>query len=257
LARREWDEIGEGEPTPLTLHEPQIADAQASVEAAKAGIARAERDLDRTSVRAPYAGRVRAKSADIGEFVSRGVPVARIYSVDYAEVRLPLPNSDLAFIDLPLHYRGQHSTLGPKVTLRADFAGTTHEWSGRIVRTEAEIDSKTRMVHIVARVAAPYARGSHGDRPPLAAGMFVQAEIEGRLAQAVSVIPRTALRSDRSVLVVDPEDRIRIRNVEVLRIAGSDAIVKSGLLDGDRLCVSTLSLLTDGTRVRTIEGKAG
>ena len=164
VARKEWDELGKGKATPLTLREPQLADARASLAAAEAALERAQRDLDRTKIRAPFAGRVRQKNVDVGQFIVRGNPVGIVYAVDYVEIRLPLADDDLAFIDLPLDYRGEtNESPGPRVTLRADFAGRNHAWEGRIVRTEGEIDTLSRLVHAVARVTDPYGRGEVAD----------------------------------------------------------------------------------------------
>jgi len=254
VARREWEELGEGEPTPLTLREPQVAETKASLAAARAALENAERNLERTAIIAPYAGRVRRKQVDIGQYVSPGAPLATIYSVDYAEIRLPLPDDDLAFVDLPLDFRGESSRgRGPEVTLRADFAGRTFFWKGRIVRTEGEIDPRSRMVHAVARVRNPYSRGSNPDRPPLAAGMYVEAEIAGRSVKSVALIPRSALRSGDIVLILDDEQLLRFRPVEILRSTSEHAIVSSGLANGERLCISNLAAVTDGMRVRVAE----
>jgi RND family efflux transporter MFP subunit len=254
VARDEWAELGEGEPTPLTLREPQVAEAEAALAAARAALENAERNLERTAILAPYAGRVRQKNVDVGQYVSPGTALATIYSVDYAEIRLPLPDDDLAFVDLPLDYRGEASCAsGPEVTLHADFAGRTFSWKGRIVRTEGEIDPRTRMIHAVARVSNPYSRGDDPDRPPLAAGLFVEAEIAGRSAKSVALIPRSAVRTDGTILVVDDEERLRFRPVEILRATAEHAIVRSGLADGERICISNLTAVTDGMRVRIAE----
>jgi RND family efflux transporter MFP subunit len=258
LAREEWEDLGGGEGSALTLRIPQIAEAEAAVAAASAALDRAERDLARTAVRAPYAGRVREKLVDIGQFVSRGTPVATIYAVDFAEVRLPLPDDQLAFLDLPLDYRGETDPRpGPEVILSADFAGRTYEWTGRIIRTEGEIDPRTRMVHAVARVKDPYARGSDPRRPPLAAGLFVEAQILGHQVSEVVPIPRSAVRDGGRVLVIDDDNRLRFRDVEILRRTESDVIVSSGLAEGDRVCVSSLAAVTDGMRVRVRPGASG
>jgi len=257
VARREWRELGEGDASPLTRREPQLADARAAVAAAEAGLDRARRDLDRAEIRAPYAGRVREKSVDVGQFVTVGSPVARVYAVDRAEVRLPLPDSELAYVDVPLAYRGGDDRPGPVVTLRADFAGETHEWRGRVVRTEAEIDAVNRMVHVIAEVEDPYAPGTEPSRPPLAVGMFVEAEIAGRAAPGVAVLPRAALRGTDQVLVVDSHDRIRFRRVEVLRATSQHVIVSAGLESGERVCVSPLEAATDGMAVQIVPAVAG
>ncbi len=255
VARQEWDALGGGEATPLTLHEPQVAGAEAALAAAGAALVQAERDLEHTVVRAPYAGRVRNKQVDLGQFVNRGAPLATIYAVDFAEVRLPLPDSEIAFLDLPLGYRGEGETeRGPEVVLTADFAGKTHEWHGRIVRTEGVIDPKSRMVHAVARVEDPYGHGGNPERPPLAVGMYVQAEILGREVVGVAVLPRAALRDGDHVLVVDADDRLRIRRVEVERTTRSEIVIRSGLKQGERVCLTALAVVTDGMRVRTADG---
>ena len=215
---------------------------------------RAERDLQRTEIRAPYAGRVRRKDVDVGQYVAPGTTLATIYAVDYAEIRLPLPDDDLAYIDLPLDYRGETaSNRGPRVTLMASFAGRTFEWRGRIVRTEGEIDRRSRMVHAVVSVKDPYGRGDDPDRPPLAAGLFVAAEIEGRPVREVAVIPRSAVRGDDQVLVVTDDDRLHFRTIEILRRKQDRVIVASGLSEGERMCVSPLSAVTDGMRVRPVD----
>ena len=181
-----------------------------------------------------------------------GAPVARIYAVDAAEVRLPLPNEDLAYLDLPLNYRGESGRIrGPAVTLRAEFAGRIHEWQGRIVRTEGEIDPQTRMVHVVAEVQNPYGRGPDPTRPPLAAGMFVEAEIVGRTVEHVAIVPRAALRGPSQVLVVDVNSRLRFRDVEVLRATTNELFILGGLETGDRVNVSPVEAVSEGMEVRT------
>ena len=183
-----------------------------------------------------------------------GTPLATIYSVDSAEIRLPLPDDELAFVDLPLSYRGEYEGgPGPSVLLRARFAGRTYEWEGRIVRTEGEIDPRSRMIHAVARVDDPYARGGDPTRPPLAAGLYVDAEIEGRVARQVAVLPRSALRGDDQVLVVSDDDRLHIRTVEILRTTQDQVIIGSGLDEGERVCLSPLVAVTEGMQVRTTE----
>jgi RND family efflux transporter MFP subunit len=100
VANEEWEELGADDPAPaLTSRKLQVADAEARLSSAKAALVRAERDLERTAVQAPYEGRVREKHVDLGQFVNRGNAVGTLYAVDYAEIRLPLPDQDLAFLD--------------------------------------------------------------------------------------------------------------------------------------------------------------
>ncbi len=255
VARAEWEDLGEGEAPPdLTVRVPQLENARAAVAAAEANLVKAQRDLERTEVAAPYAGRVREKAVDIGQFVGPNSQVGTIYAIDVAEIRLPLPDPDLAYLDsLPLVYRGQRSGRGPEVILRADFAGRTHEWRGRLVRTEGEIDAASRMVHAVAQVTDPYGRGTDPERPPLAVGMWVSAEILGSAIEDVAVLPRSALRDDDRVWILDADDRLRIREIEVLRLDGNSMVVGGGIADGERVIVSALDFVTDGMRARPQE----
>lgn len=252
LARREWDALGTGSPSPLLFREPQIAEVQASLAAAEAALEQARYDLERTVLRAPFAGRVRSKQVDVGQFVQRGTSLATLYSVDIAEVRLPIPNSELEFCRLPLAYRQASSDeIGPRVTLTAQFAGEEHAWQGRIVRTEGEIDPRTRMVNAIAQVQDPYARERNSRRPPLAVGMFVQAEIEGIRVRNMIRIPREALREGNRVFVVDPRGRLQFREVEPFRAETDVVLINAGLEEGELICLSPLEAAVSGMTVKT------
>lgn len=232
--------------------------AEASLREAKVRLENELRDLGRSEIRASYAGRVRSEVVDVGQFVSRGVPIARLYAVDWAEVRLPVPDRELRFLDLPLTYRPRRDAengaaaaeQGPLVQLFADFAGEAHEWTGRIVRTEGEIDPKSRMVTLVARVEDPYGADEEATRPPLAVGLFVRAAIVGREVPDAVLLPRGALHEDGTVLVLDAEGRLNIRTVDVLRLERNDVVIGGGLEAGEKVCVTPLPGAIDGMRVR-------
>ncbi|MCZ6642917.1 MAG: efflux RND transporter periplasmic adaptor subunit [Gammaproteobacteria bacterium] len=222
--------------------------AEATLREARAKLARAERDRVRTRMIAPYDGRVRNERVDIGQFITRGTTVGTIYAIDIAEVRLPIHDEELAYLELPL-LAGSADVAEPvKVTLRARFAGGDHEWQGEVVRTEGELDPQTRMINVIAQVISPYAQ--HEDRPPLSVGLFVEAEILGRQVPDVVVLPRSAIRGENRVFVIDSDNRLRFRNVDVLRIVADQAYVQGGLFAGERVCLSTLDNALDGMMVR-------
>jgi RND family efflux transporter MFP subunit len=237
--------------------------AGATLREARAAVGQAERDLERTKLRAPFRGRVRDKSVGVGEFVNRGAPVARLYATDYVEVRLPIPDRQLAALDLSLQRDldtpdGEDRSEGPAVTLTARFAGGEHSWTGAIHRTEGEIDPRSRMVHVVARVESPYETGAGGQRPPLAVGLFVRAEIAGREVDGAVVLPAAALHriegpGQGAVWLVDAEGRLRPRVVEVLRTSREEVVIGDGLEPGERVVVSPLDTAFDGMAVRTGE----
>lgn len=224
--------------------------AVAALREQQARLAQAERDLVRTRVRAPFDGRVRSKRVAVGQFVNRGTPVATIYATDHAEVRLPVHDHELEFLDLPLTATDQLADLPRvEVTLSTVFAGRRHNWRGRVVRTEGELDTRTRMVNVIAEVPEPYR--PVGDRPPLKVGLFVEAEIHGRQMDELVVLPRVALRERDRVYVVDADGRLRFRQVRVLRVDEDRVYVQSGLAAGERVCISPLGNVLDGMQVRS------
>jgi len=255
IAHQEWERLGkEEEPDPLVLRIPQLAEARASYEAAQAELKQAELNLKRTKIVAPFDGRVRVKQVDVGQVVTPGVPLATIYAVDYAEVRLPVPDDEIGYLDCCLDYRTQNpASLDIDVTLSASYGGNFFKWSGKIVRVEGEIDPLSHMITLVARVKDPYGRGVQIDRPPLAVGMFVEAEIIGRRVEDVAVVPRSALRGDERVLIIDKDNKLHFRTVEVLRADFETVIVSSGLNEGERICISPLEAVVDGMEVRVVE----
>ena len=257
VAHDEWDDLGKGEATPLTLREPQLENAKASVAAAEANVITAERNLDRTQIRAPYVGPGSPEERRCRAVCDDWKPHREHLR---HRLRRDSPPPSGPGLWPTWTYRSyiaarQGNRKGPKVILRANFAGGLHEWEGRIVRTEGEIDAKSRMVHAVAQVVDPYGR-KDPDRPPLAAGLFVEAEIDGQQVEQVVVLPRAALRGESQVLVVDGEDRLRFRDIDPLRVTREEIVVRSGLERGERVCLSPLEAVTDGMKVRTGGGDA-
>ena len=227
--------------------------ARASLRAARAALARAERDLERTRMIAPYDGRVRTERVDVGQFVNRGETIATLYSIDYAEVRLPVRDVDLAYLPLSLAPATDGAPM-PKVILRAEFAGAEHAWEAQVVRTEGELDPRTRMVNVVARVPTPYEPA--GNSPPLTVGLFVEAEIFGNWFENVIVVPRTALQEGDRIYVVAEDGRLSFRNVDVLRMTGETAYVQGAVASGETICLSALDGAVEGQRVRPVAAEA-
>lgn len=254
LAREEWQRFGrEGEPSALVLREPQLAQAKAALAAAEAQREKARRDLERTRLSAPYRGRVREKLVDVGDYLQPGARAALLYAVDYAEIRVPLYDEDLAFLDLPLGLRGEDAdSRGPRATVRGRFAGTTHEWQGTVQRTEGEIDPRSRMVHVVVRVPDPYGQAAAERGVPLAVGMFVDVSIEGRSVDAATILPRSALLPDGRIGVVR-DGKLQLREVEVLRATRDRVVLGAGVQEGGQVLLTRLSVLVDGMSVRIAE----
>ena len=227
----------------------QLHFAEASLRETLARLSRAERDLVRTRITAPYDGRVRSERVDIGQFVTRGQPIASLYATDLAEVRLPIHDEELAYLNLPLN--GQKSGDQPRVILRARFAGNDHTWEGEVVRTEGELDPQTRMINVIAQVASPYKQEE--GRPPLAVGLFVEAEIVGKQVENVFVLPRSALQANNQVYVIDSENRLQFRDVDILRTVSEEIYVTGGFKVGETISLSTVNNAVEGMRVRPLD----
>lgn len=223
--------------------------AHASLREARARLMRAERDLQRTRVIAPYDGRVRNEKVDIGQFVNRGAPIANLYATDLAEVRLPLHDEELAYLDLPLAGT-PFNNREPTVVLRAQFAGQQHTWEGRVVRTEGELDPRTRMINVIAQVEAPYEQTDN--RPPLAVGLFVEAEIIGHLVNNIFVLPRSALQPNEQIYVVGNDNRLQFRDVTILRSVDENIYITDGIRPGELLCLSPVNNAVPGMLVQPV-----
>jgi RND family efflux transporter MFP subunit len=248
-ALKDWKNLGrEGEPSNLVLRKPQLAEARANVLAAEADLQKAERDLERTRIKLPYDGLVREKRVDIGQFVAPGTPLGVTFSVNTAEVRLPLTSSDLAFLDLPSSVHENDQAL-PRVRLQADSAGEPGEWDAVIVRTEGVLDTKSRVTYAVAEVIDPYGVLGEQRRVPLRIGTFVRAEIQGQRVENVVVLPRKALRNDDTVLIANAENELEVRKVVVLRKEARLVYITGGLSGGELVITSSVDAPIPGTKL--------
>ena len=221
--------------------------AKANVIESKINLAQAERDLSRTKITAPFEGMVRSESIDIGQFVQQGTPIASIYASDAVEVRLPIVNAQLAYLDPANLQRGElDPATAPMIRLTARYAGTSFVWRGQLARTEGEIDAQSRMITAVARVRQD---NQSPDVPPLQVGAFVAAEIEGQYLDDIVRLPRAALRPNSQVLIIDGDNRLRFRAVNVLRLENDFVLIDSGLESGEVVNLSPIQTVVDGMRV--------
>jgi RND family efflux transporter MFP subunit len=248
-AVRDWRNLGrESTPSDLVLRKPQQAEAQANVDAAEADLQKAERDLYRTRIRVPYDGLVKEKAADIGQFVSPGTRLGVTFAIDSAEIRLPLASSDLMFLNLP-SATGSETTNLPTVILRASSGNITHEWTGRIIRTEGVVDERSRVIYAVAEVEDPYGVLGETRTTPLAVGTFVHGTIDGISGENLTVFPRHVLRSDNTVLVADSEKKLQVRSVGVVRSTPESVYIDSGIEAGDRVITTAIDAAIPGTEL--------
>jgi RND family efflux transporter MFP subunit len=243
LARKDYEDLGRDEdPTELALRVPQLAQAQAEYRAAQL-------DLERTTIRAPFKGRVRERIVGVGQYVAPGAQLGRVFSTDVAEIRLPLTDADLAKLGLPVAFVESAENPGPTARLSAFVAGDMHEWTARIARTDGAIDPATRQIGAIAVVDNPYGAGAAEDGTPLAMGLFVDADIEGRQIDNAITLPRSALHGRDIVYVVGDGDILEQRQVRVVSADRDTIIVVDGVNEGERVVTSPLRGAGEGDEV--------
>lgn len=281
LALRNWRKLGKkGKPGVLVLRKPQLMSAQYNLEAAKAKLAQQKRDealgdsqlisaeaavvsaaaqlkqkkisLKRTKIVAPYAGRIRKQHVDLGQYVSPGTLLADIYAVDYVEIRLPLTNHQMIFVDLPELYRGESedkTEKGPVVKFIMRQGTQEYIREGRIVRTEGAVDPRSQQLFVVAQINNPYGR-QNKKVPPLKIGQFIEAKIKGALLKDVFVIPSSTLGEGNKVLIVDDSSYLSPRKVHVVWSTNDQVVIDSGLSPGERLSLTPLRYVVNNKAIK-------
>jgi RND family efflux transporter MFP subunit len=250
-AAENWKQLGRREPpSDLVLRKPQLARAKAAVDSALAQLERVKLDLNRTRIKAPFAGRILEQFVDIGQYVSPGNPLAKIFAVDYVEVRLPVTEQQRSLIDLPYSYRDRDNnnyTL-PAATVFATIGGKDFSWKGNVVRTEGSVDRQTRQIYIVVQIDNPYHHQSD-HRPPLEIGQFVKAEIEGKVINNVYPVPRSAVQGNNTIMVVDKHNRIHRRTLDVVWETDNFLLARNALKPEEQLCATYIPFVAENAEV--------
>ena len=257
-AEQDWQRLGNSKQAPdLVLRKPQLMAAQATVYSAEAGLAKAELALERSTISAPYTGRVLSKSVDVGQVVSVGTELAEIYAVDYVEIRLPLKNKDLPYMVLPENSRFQDENVHqqPAVTIHSDLA-TRQSWFGKVVRTEGAFDEESQQLFVVAQIDDPYGK-NEGNSLPLKIGQYVSAKINGKIIEQALTIPNKAIYQGSYVYVVE-DNMLKRKNISIAWQNDDVAVIKTGLDAQELLVLTPLGQVTSGTivSISSIDGKA-
>ncbi len=242
---------GSAEPTPFALNVPQVAQAKAQLRSAEAELEEARLNLSRTEIKVPFQGRVRSRSIGLGQIVSAGSSLGKVFATDTVEVRLPLTDTQLVELNLPMGFTAEASN-GPLVNFKASVGNQTYYWQGQVRRVNAAVDQDTRLIYATAEVEDPYGKAAAGGMP-MAVGLFVSAEIAGAARQSVFVMPRKALRNEDKVYVINGDSKLEIRTVEVLSTSEDLVYVTGGVLPGENVVTSTIPAAVDGMQVEAIK----
>jgi RND family efflux transporter MFP subunit len=244
----DWERLGKGEQaSSLVLRKPQLAAAEASVLSAQATLEKAKLDLERTKITAPYAGRVLSRSVDLGQVVSNNMELASIYAIDRVEIRLPIKNKDLPFINLPEQFRdGAKNSAGSLVKFSSDLVGKQY-WQGQVIRTEGAIDESAQQLYVVAQINDPY-QATSANQYPIKIGQYIKAQITGKAIENAIVIPNSAIYQGTYVYV-EEQGVLRRKNISLAWQNANQAVVADGLTAGDNLVITPLGQVSSGTQV--------
>lgn len=254
IARQDWDDLGAGQASALTLRQPQVAEARARVAANLAALDEAKLSQSRTVLRAPFNGRVREKLVDRGEYVTPGLKLARLYGIETSDVKLPLTDNDLSKIGLGIGFQHSQKSPGPNVVLTANVAGAPQKWHGTVTRTSSSYDASTRVLFAYVEVKKPYGKGS-SNGTPLASGLFVNAEIAGRDVASGIVVPRNALRGSDTVYVANDDNTLSIRTVKVASSERDQVVIVQGLSAGEQVITSPVRSVAEGMKIEIASAK--
>ena len=251
VAEQEWKKTPRGKQRTqaskdLYLRKPQLDQALAQMLAAQADLNTARDNLERTSISAPYDALIRTKHSELGQFVAAGTPLVDIFSVEYAQVRLPIPQNKLEYLELPELGTMQN---GSPVDLYTEVGGQVKHWNAYLHHTEGVFDARSRVLFSVARIEDPYGL-QYPHAEPLRIGTFVNARIKGKELVDIVRLPRYIIRAGNNVWVIDETGLLRTRSVTLLRTGGDFVYVSAGLNDGELVSLTTLDNSFEGAQVR-------
>ena len=249
VAKEAWEKIGDGVASDLTLKKPQLKQAEALLEVAKAQVSSAEKKLNKTEIVAPYAGRIQSVNIDLGTTIIPGQPVGALYTSSEIEVTLAVKDNDLQFLSIPMDGRKLDSSEQALVKIKSFYKGKNQTWIGRLERVDGVIDPITRMINLIAVFKNDFIET---DKPNLPIGLFVEAQIDGIILNDIFSIPVNAISENNEVYIVNNDSELVSRQLSILKKYSDFVIVKDGLKAGERIVISKLSTASNGIKVNPV-----
>jgi len=276
-ARRDYERVRDRTgnlPTPdstdlgrLVFNEPQVAQAEANLESARAALDDARTRLERTTLQVPFDGMVRTKQADLGAYLAPGTPIATVYGTEVVEVTVSLPSSKAALIQNLWTTSARREAFDLPATVSHSYGGTTFTWDGYVHRVEGAVSEQTRTVDVVVRVDDPYRVGDDGavdrrmpeqpsapDRPPLAVGTYATVDIQGRREGTYHVVPRRAVHTRDSarptVWTAEGDSLLVERVVEPIQTVEERTYLAPTLDPDARVITTDLRVHSDSMKIR-------
>ena len=252
VAKEAWDKIGDGVASDLTLKKPQLKQAEALLEVAKAQVSSAAKKLNKTEIIAPYAGRIQNVNIDLGTTIIPGQPVGAMYTSSEIEITLAVKDNDLQFLSIPMDGRKLNPSEQALVVIESFYKGKTQSWEGKLERVDGVIDPITRMINLIAVFKNDFIET---DKPNLPIGLFVEAKIDGITLKNIFEIPINSISKDNEVYIVDKDNQLELRKLTVLKKYSEFVIIKDGLKAGERIVTSKLSTASNGIKVNPVYNK--
>ena len=249
VAKEAWEKIGDGVASDLTLKKPQLKQAEALLEVAKAQVSSAKNKLNKTEIVAPYAGRIQSVNIDLGTTIIPGQPVGAMYTSSEIEIILAVKDNDLQFLSIPMDGRKLNPSEQASVVIESFYKGKTQSWEGKLERVDGVIDPITRMINLIAVFKNDFIET---DKPNLPIGLFVEAKIDGITLKNIFEIPINSISKDNEVYIVDKDNQLELRKLTVLKKYSEFVIIKDGLKAGERIVTSKLSTASSGIKVNPV-----
>jgi len=249
IAKEAWEKIGDGVASDLTLKKPQLKQAEALLEVAKAQVSSAKNKLNKTEIVAPYAGRIQSVNIDLGTTIIPGQPVGALYTSSEIEVTLAVKDNDLQFLSIPMDGRKLDPSEQALVEIGSFYKGKNQTWIGRLERVDGIIDPVTRMINLIAVFKNDFIET---DKPNLPIGLFVEAQIDGIILKDIYSIPVSAISENNEVYFVNNDNELESRQLSILKKYSDFVIVKDGLKAGERIVISKLSNASNGIKVNPV-----
>ena len=249
IAKKAWEKIGDGVASDLTLKKPQLKQAEALLEVAKAQVSSAKNKLNKTEIVAPYAGRIQSVNIDLGTTIIPGQPVGALYTSSEIEVTLAVKDNDLQFLSIPMDGRKLDPSEQALVEIRSFYKGKNQTWIGKLERVDGVIDPVTRMINLIAVFKNDFIET---DKPNLPIGLFVEALIDGIILKDIYSIPVNAISENNEVYIVNNDNELQSRQLSILKKYSDFVIVKDGLKAGERIVISKLSTASNGIKVNPV-----
>ena len=249
VAKKAWDKIGDGVASDLTLKKPQLKQAEAFLEVAKAQVSSAAKKLNKTEIIAPYAGRIQNVNIDLGTTIIPGQPVGAMYTSSEIEITLAVKDNDLQFLSIPMDGRKLNPSEQASVVIESFYKGKTQSWNGKLERVDGVIDPITRMINLIAVFKNDFIET---DKPNLPIGLFVEAKIDGITLKNIFEIPINSISENNEVYIVDKDNQLELRKLTILKKYSEFVIIQDGLKAGERIVTSKLSTASNGIKVNPV-----